>query len=253
MKKHRNKVIQSLLNHRSIRRFTKEMVSEEDIETIISTAVRAPTAGNLQSYSLIVIDDFDKKKALGLSHVPLVVIAVADQNRNKKRFESSGAPFNFDKGINLFVSYWDAIIALHNLVITAESIGLGAYYIGRILKMDVADVLNLPQYVFPAGLVCIGYPDEKPELMPRLPLDAVVHRNSYHDPDRKDIQRYYKHIDNTWDAMPSDRLEKLSRRGINNHAQMIAKNRYSEKSLQTEETGLAGNLERSGFKLRIVR
>jgi len=51
--------------------------------------------------------------------------------------------------------------------------------------------------------------------------------------------------------MPVNRLEKLSRRGINNHAQMVTKNRYSEKILQAEEVGLSGNLKRSGFKLRV--
>jgi len=252
MRKNRNKVVGCLINHRSIRRFKKEMVSERDIETIIKSAVRAPTAGNLQSYSLIIIDDSEKKKALGLLHVPLVVIALADQNRNKKRFETSSAPFHFNKGMNLFVSYWDAIIALHNLVISAESIGLGAYYIGRILKMDVSEILNLPQFVFPSGLVCVGYPDEKPELMPRLPLEAVIHRNSYQDPTIKDIKKFYKHIDNTWEDMPRDRLEKLSRRGINNHAQMVTKNRYSDKALSLEEIGLAGNLKRSGFSLGVI-
>ncbi len=252
MRKNRNKVVDCLMNHRSIRRFKREMVAEEDIETIIKSAVRAPSAGNMQSYSLIVVDDIDKKKALGLSHVPLVVIALADQNRNKKRFESQSAPFHFDKGMNLFISYWDAILALHNLVIAAESIGLGAYYIGRVLKMDVASILDLPQYVFPAGLVCIGYPDEKPDLMPRLPLEAVVHRNTYKDPSRTDLEKYYKHIDNTWDSMPPERLERLSRRGINNHAQMVTKNVYNDKALTKENIGLAGNLERSGFKLRVT-
>ncbi|HOO96666.1 MAG TPA: nitroreductase family protein [Caldisericia bacterium] len=247
----RNKVVECLMNHVSIRRFKNESVSEEDIETIIKAAVRAPSAGNMQNYSLVLVDDLDKRKAMGLSHAPLVVVALADQNRNKKRFELSDAPFYFDKGINLFVSYWDAVIALHNLVIAAESIGLGAYYMGRVLKMDISTILGIPEHVFPAGLVCLGYPDEKPDLMTRLPLEAVVHRNNYKNPTKTDIAKFYSKADKTWDSMPPKRLERLAKRGINNHAQMITLGRYTENTLQLDEVGLAANLQKSGFKVSI--
>ncbi len=60
----RNAVIDGLLNHRSVRRFKDEAIEPEVLEMLLKVGIRAPSAGNLQSYSLIVVDDWEKKEEL---------------------------------------------------------------------------------------------------------------------------------------------------------------------------------------------
>ncbi len=83
---------------------------------------------------------------------------------------------------NLFVGYRDAIVALHNVEVAAEGLGLGTVYVGMVLSAELSAVLGRPEYVLPAGMLPVGYPEEEPELGPRPPLEAVVHRNGYHVP-----------------------------------------------------------------------
>ena len=69
-----------------------------------------------------------------------------------------------------------------NLVVAAESAGLGICYIGA-LRNDparVTEILELPQQVYPVFGMCLGYPDQDPEVKPRLPLSVVLKENGYH-------------------------------------------------------------------------
>lgn len=96
---------------------------------ILKAGIRAATAGNLQLYALVVFDEDEQKEALGLTHAPLVIVAMVDLYRLKRWFElSDTAPVYNNRSNSLFIGFWDAIIALHNIVVTAESVGLGTCY-----------------------------------------------------------------------------------------------------------------------------
>ena len=163
-----NPVIDCLMNHRSIRKFKPDAIPEATINTILRAGTRAATAGCMQPYAFIVLDDPKVLEQVGYVSSPLAVVAVVDLYRVKRYYELNDAPFYNDQAVNLLISYWDATIALHNVVVAAESLGLGGYYIGMILSQDLRETLGVPDYVFPAGLVALGYPDEMPDLAPRL-------------------------------------------------------------------------------------
>ncbi|MDD5646830.1 MAG: nitroreductase family protein, partial [Candidatus Bipolaricaulis sp.] len=193
-----NPVIDCLMNHRSIRKFKPAAIPEATIDTILRAGTRAATAGCMQPYAFIVLDDPKVLEQVGYITGPLAVVAVVDLYRIKRYYELNDAPFYNDQAVNLLISFWDATIALHNVVIAAESLGLGGYYIGMILSQDLRESLSVPDYVVPAGLVALGYPDEAPNLAPRLPLEAVVHRNRYHIPSDDDIREWYRVHDEPW-------------------------------------------------------
>lgn len=247
-----NAVLDCLMNHRSIRRFRRQPLEAATLEAIQQAAVRAPTAGNLQQYSLIVVDDVEKKRAVWDSpmvDVPTMIVAVVDQYRMKRWCELNGAPFYFDQAISLFIGYWDALAALHNLVVAAEGQGLGTVYIGMVLSANLHQALGTPEYVFPAGMVLVGYPDEAPELRPRLPLEAVVHRNGYHVPTDDEIKALYREKDAEWDKLPAERRAALEARGIHNIAQHRTLGHYTREFIGEESKGVIENLKRAGFKL----
>jgi len=223
-------------------------VPEETVEMLLQAGVRAASAGNLQAYSLVVIDDPERLAKMSFK-APLAITALVDQYRLKRWFELNDAPFYNDQAINLFISYWDAVIALQNVVVAAESLGLGTVYVGLVLSTDVKETLGAPDYVVPAGLVFIGTPDESPELRPRLPLEAVVHRNAYHVPTDEEIRAFYAAKDRQWESMEAERKHKLEAKGIHNTAQAVTLGHYTPRFIERESRRLLESLKAAGFRL----
>ncbi len=242
-----NPVIDCLMDHRSIRRFRSDPVPAELLDEMLRAGTRAASAGNLQAYSLVVIDDPDRLEEMTFN-APLAIVALVDLYRLNRWFELNDAPFYFDQAVNVFIAYWDAVIALQNIVVAAESFGLGTVYVGLVLSRNVQEWLGAPEHVFPAGLVFIGYPDESPELRPRLPLEAVVHRNSYHVPTDDEVRAYYRDKDKQWDDLPQVKREKLREKGIGNYAQFRTFGHYTRQFIRSESEKVIENLRRAGFR-----
>jgi nitroreductase len=249
-----NSVIDCLMNHRSIRSFKPEPIPEETIETILRAGIRAATAGGIQPYAFIVIDDPEVMKKVSYIPGPLAIVAVADQYRVKRYYELNDAPFHNDYAINRTMSFWDATIALHNVVIAAESLGLGGVYIGMIHSQDIQESLGVPEYVVPAGLVTLGFPNEEPELQPRLPLEAVVHRNGYRIPTDEQVADWYREGDEAWcrrrdNDWTEERRQQMAERGVTNRAQHWTIGHYTEEFTRGESAGLIRMLKKSGFRI----
>jgi len=249
-----NAVIDCLMNHRSIRKFKDERIPEETIETILRAGTRAATAGGIQPYALIAIEDPQVQRKVSYIPGPLSIVAVVDQYRVKRYYELNDAPFYNDQAINLVISLWDAVIALHNVVIAAESLGLGGVCIGMIMSQNLQESLGVPEYVFPAGLVTLGWPDEDPEIGQRLPLEAVVHRNRYRIPADDAIREWYRDGDERWqdrfeNEWTEERRSEMRARGVTNRAQHWTVGHYTEEFIRSESEAVHANIERAGFTL----
>lgn len=185
-----NPVIDTLLNHRSIRKFKDQALSEEQVKLLIESAQAASTSSFTQSYSIIGVDDPEIKKQLRtiaydssyVEHNGFFFIFVADQYRNKKIGEKYKEDTSvLDTTQRLIVALGDASFAAQNMAVAAESMGLGICYIGSI-QNDInktAEILKLPDDVYPIFGLAVGYPDQAPEKKPRLPLNVVYHKNHY--------------------------------------------------------------------------
>ncbi|MHA6252029.1 oxygen-insensitive NADPH nitroreductase [Oceanobacillus sp. CAU 1775] len=200
-----NETIQLLHNHRSIRKFTSEKLSNEQVRIIVEAGQRASTSSNVMAYSIIgVTDDTLKKELQKVSGQPYVedngylFVICADLKRHVELAsdENKDAIINSIETTEQFiVTVTDAALVTQNMVIAAESLGLGICFLGS-LRNDIKRVdslLNLPDYVIPLYGLAVGYPEHKPEVKPRLPFEAVFHENGY----EKDKQRYIEDYDET--------------------------------------------------------
>jgi nitroreductase len=244
-----NEVITVLKNHRSIRSFEKKKIEKEVLYEILEAGIRAANGGNLQGYSLVVLDDLEKLEVLGIYNTPLVIIALADAYRTKRWLNVFGedkTPVNTTHGF--FINNWDALICLHNISIAAESLGLGTYYNGNVTSMDIRKVINNPEYTFPAGMLCLGYPKNEGRLLDRLPLEAVIHYNSYKIPTDEEIKAWYSEKENSFQTRNTEkRLEELRDKGIYNIAQAYSKNKFKKDELEKVSEGIKRNIKKSGY------
>jgi nitroreductase len=193
--------MKSLLNRRTIRKYTDKEISDDLLNEILRAGCRSSTTGNMQVYSIIVTRDAVMKKALLPLHfdqkmvtdAPVMLTFCADFNRFNKWCLLRKAEPGYDNFLSFVTSSIDAVIVAQTVCIAAESEGLGICYLGTTTYMahKLIEVLKLPQGVVPVTTVTLGWPAEDPEQVDRLPLDAVIHKEVYHDYSAADIDRYY--------------------------------------------------------------
>lgn len=245
-----NQVLQALHCHRSIREYKPDPVPEECVERILEAASRAATAGGLQQYSLVVIDEPRILRSLNADAAPLAIMALVDTYRLRRWFDRHRVPFHHDQLVSLFIGFTDALLALQNACIAAESLGLGTCYQGSALSADARSLLATPEGVVPAGLLLVGYPTEDPEPRSRLPLEAVVHRNAYQTPSDEDIDRWYAERYPNWESSHDPEvLEQLAERGITSWPERVALGQFTRGMLEVQSMGLLDNLRTAGYRL----
>ncbi|MCD5322439.1 MULTISPECIES: oxygen-insensitive NADPH nitroreductase [Pontibacillus] len=206
-----NQTIHTLLNHRSIRSFTNEVLTEDQINTIVEAAQMASTSSYMQAYTIIGVTDPEKKQELaeitGQSYVKdngHLFIFCADLYRHgilASDLQKQDMLPNIENTEHFLVSAVDASLAAQNAAVASESMGLGMCYIGSIRNniKRVDQLLQLPEHVIPLFGMVVGYPDKQPEQKPRLPKRAVYHVNEYNKNQTEElrsfdhtIQDYYK-------------------------------------------------------------
>ena len=186
-----NETIQHLLNHRSIRKFKTDQLDQETINILVRSAQAASTSSYQQAYAIIgVEDDIIKQRLVEVASGQTYVAEngyffVFCIDYHKHVLAADLASGTVDRTVEtteaLIVGAVDAGLAAQNLVVAAESLGYGTVYIGS-LRNDaakVSELLALPNHVVPLFGVAVGVPDQEPGKKPRLPMDAVFHRNTY--------------------------------------------------------------------------
>lgn len=193
--------MKSFSTRRSIRRYSDRQISESLLNSIIETAMRAPTCGNMQLYSVIVTRSEEGKKALAPAHfnqpmvtnAPVVLTICADFNRFTRWCELSEADPGYDNFLSFMNAMADATIFAQQLVAVAETEGLGSCYLGTVTYNAeiISEILNLPELCVPVACVTLGWPEEEGVETERLPLRAVVHNEKYrHDNDEEIIELF---------------------------------------------------------------
>lgn len=163
-----NNTIETIYNRVSLRRYADRPISKEHLDTILTSAIKAPTAGNMMMYSILKITDPIIKQRLSVTcdnqpfikNAPVVLIFLADLNKWFKYFKLCQIKDVKAPGMNDFMlGVNDALIAAQNAVICAESLGIGSCYIGDVMENYEIhkELLNLPNYTFPAAMLTLGY------------------------------------------------------------------------------------------------
>ena len=188
--------IELLCAHRSIRRFRDEAITASQRAAIIASAQSASSSSFLQCSTIIRITDPALRAHLvpltgGQQHVAEAAefwVFCADFQRN---FEiCPQAPSGLAE--QLLIGVVDTAMLAQNAVIAAESLGLGAVYIGGIRNNieAVGELLNVPKHVLPLFGLCLGWPAEAPEKKPRMPAEMLVHENQYQPLNRQQLDKY---------------------------------------------------------------
>ncbi|MEI2358379.1 oxygen-insensitive NADPH nitroreductase [Mesobacillus zeae] len=233
-----NEVIETILNHRSVRGFEERTLTREQIETIIAGAQAASTSSFLQAYSIIGITDADKKRQLADTAGNQTYVAenghffvfCADLHRLHVAgvMENRETASSIESKEQFMVALIDASLAAQNAAITAESMGLGICYIGGIRNdlKAVKSILKTPDHVIPLFGMAVGYPAQHNDKKPRLPLNHVFMENEYQQNEekfREQLEEYNRTIssyysertegkrNDTWTGQTANMLERKTR------------------------------------------
>jgi len=188
-----NDTLDLLLAHRSHRNYLDRPLPQGALETIVAAAQSASTSSNLQVWSVVAVEDAERKNRLadlagGQQHIrdcKLLLVWLCDLARlellgKEKGRDGAALPY-----LEIFMTgVVDAALAAQNAVVALESLGLGCCYIGAMRNKpeEVAKELNLPPNIFAVFGMTIGVPDPAANagVKPRLGQGAVLHREQYH-------------------------------------------------------------------------
>jgi nitroreductase len=187
-----NNVLETIINHRSVRGFLPDALPAGTLELLVAAAQSASTSSNLQLWSVVAIEEPSHKARLAtlaggqqfIRDAPLLLVWLADLARidaiaaeHQQTVEGTHYLEEFIVGLV------DAALAAQSALIAAESLGLGGVYIGamRNLPEQVAEALKLPPHVFAVFGLSVGWPDpaKTTDIKPRLSQRVVLHRETY--------------------------------------------------------------------------
>ena len=185
-----NSTIAAQVAHRTIRAYTDEGIDEDTLTTLLDVARHSATSSFQQQVTIIRVLDPAVREQLHLaSGQPYVggdrgelFVFVVDLHRNAALRERAGASLEPLERTNLFLQgVEDAVIAAQNVVVAAESLGLGTTYLGSIIGdvRRVIKALRLPTRTYPILGLLVGHPAQDPQYKPRLPREIVVGTDAY--------------------------------------------------------------------------
>lgn len=212
-----------LKTRRTVRAWQKKPISPEDLAQIKQATRQAPTAGNQVLWTVISVEDPEKRSALAdicdhqpmIKEAPLCWVFLADAQKWYDWYkaegceEKSGKPLHKPGYGTMLLSVADAVIAAQSSVIAAEALGIGSCYIGDVVENGekLADLLDLPPFTFPAAMVIYGY--KKPVSTPIPPrprptYNSMFMTDRWHSQSKEEMEDAYD--DQTIEARNQKRL-----------------------------------------------
>lgn len=272
-----------MMKRRSARNFKDQEIPEHIIEELLDAANNAPSGGNIQPISIILVREAERRKELAemvgdqpwVKNAPLSMIFCIDFFRIKKWASMFETDFKGEKALSHFlIAYADLMCSAQNVVILAEDYGLGSVYIGTILDaIDKArKYFTIPEYVLPLMVLSIGYPKSVPKNVPKLKKDVIAHREKYRELSDDEIkmafedkygsfddnlERYFQRI--YVEAVEADKQGKpewadpewikkeMKKLNIKNTAQFLFKFRYPSEEMVKMNENLIGAFKNAGF------
>lgn len=244
--------MESLKQRRTIRKYQAKDISVDLLNDLLETAFRASTVGNMQVYSVVVTRDAARKAKLAPAHfnqpmvekAPVVLTFCIDLHRFSQWCElrkASPGYNNFEWFVNGAI---DALLVAQTFCVAAEEAGLGICYLGTTTynPQMIIDALELPQLVFPIATVTVGWPAECPNQVDRLPIEAIIHEETYHDYTAQDIDRLYAYKE----SLPENKQFVLEN-SKETLAQVFTDVRYTRKDSEAMSQALWEAMKAQGF------
>ena len=242
----------SIKNRRSIRKYKQDEIPASLLNDLLEEAFRASTMGNMQLYSVVVTRDKQMKEKLAPAHfnqpmvtgAPVVLTFCADFNRFSKWCEQRKAVPGYDNLMSFMNASMDTLLVAQTFCTLAEEAGLGICYLGTTTynPQMIIEALELPELVFPITTVTVGWPAEVPAQVDRLPLEAVVHEEIYHDYTSEDIDRLYAYKE----SLPEN-IRFIIENNKETLAQVFTDVRYTKKDSEAMSENLWKVMKEQGF------
>ena len=178
-----NPIIKTMLRRKSIRKYRPDTPSDEIIRAIVRAGQQAPFA--IQLCSLILSRDREHH----IYDAPLLFTICVDAHRAELVAARRGWQILMNDLFLLVLGMQDAALMAQNMVIAAESLGLGSCFLGAAPyeAEEIIALYKLPKRVFPMVQMVMGYPAEDPPTRPRYPLDFTLFEGQYPEFDEEAI------------------------------------------------------------------
>lgn len=242
----------SLNNRKSIRKYSSREVSSQLLTSLLKDAERTPTMGNLQLYSVVVTRDEEMKAKLAPAHfnqpmvtgAPVVLTFCADFRRTTLWAENRKAAPGYDNFLSFINATTDTLLYCQTFCNLAEESGLGTCFLGTTVYLPqlIIDTLKLPRLTFPVATITLGWPDEDPAQSDRLPVDAIIHEETYNDYTPEMIDRFYAYKESL--AENKHFVEINHKETL---AQVFTDLRYTRKDNEAMSEGMMKALKNQGF------
>jgi nitroreductase len=171
-------VMDNITTRRSIRKFRKADVSDEDLMKLMDAARHAPSSENRQAWEFIIVRDPKMKKLLAeaapgsawMADVPVILVACVNNRIAGIRIG--------ERGIRLY-GIQDVAAAIENIMLAANAMGLGTCWVGNFSETKITVMMRCPDFVRPCALIPVGWPDEAPDAPARHEASEFVHLETY--------------------------------------------------------------------------
>lgn len=245
-------MIEGLKNRRTVRNYLKKDITDEVLNELLKVACRASNTGNMQLYSMIITRSDTQKQLLAPAHfnqpmitnAPVVITFCADVNRFVKWCAERNAEPGFDNFQTFMAAVIDSMLVAQTFCNAAEEMGLGICYLGTTTYNadKIIDALKIPRLVVPITTVTVGYPDGMPDQVERLPLEAIIHNETYTDYTSDDINRLYE----SKEAL-ADNKKFVLENNKETLAQVFTDVRYTKKNNEFFSEAFINVLKEQGF------
>lgn len=222
------------------------------LRRLLEVSERTQTMGNMQLYSVVVTRSEEMKKRLAPAHfnqpmvqtAPVVLTFCIDLRRFSKWCELRKAEPGYNNFEWFVTGSVDALLAAQTFCVAAEEKGLGICYLGTTTynPQMIIEALELPELVFPITTVTVGWPAEMPAQVDRLPLEAIVHEETYHDYTPEDIDRLYAYKE----SLPENKRF-IVENNKETLAQVFTDVRYTKKDSEAMSETLWKAMKAQGF------
>ncbi len=203
-----NSTIEAQLDHRTIRAFTDEALDDATVATLLDVARHGATSSFYQAVTIIRVKDPAIRDVLYQSSGQPYVggdkgelfVFVVDLSRLARIRTAAGLTLEPLERTTAFIQgVKDTMIAAQNMVVAAESLGLGTCYLGSIGRepRSLIEALRLPQFTFPLVGLLVGHANQAPQKKPRLPREITTSVDVYPDFESEEYLKFAEEYDRT--------------------------------------------------------
>lgn len=184
-----NHHIDAIFNRFSCRSFQDKAIPESVIRDMMRAGSMAPASGNMQPWEFILVNDEDMKTNIvkhtfggfysktaksqdWMAYAPIIMVVCVNFKRTVAKYGDLGYKW----------ATIDTASAVQNILLTATEMGVASCWVGGFLEEEIQNLLRIPPYVQPIGLIPMGYPAEKPDYKQKLDPEWFTHGNMYNKP-----------------------------------------------------------------------